>query len=180
MSGAQGTRRPMGIVSWLSRSRAGSSQASGGRRLSEPTPLFATSGGTTTTDQRTCTSSNAGHPAAVGAVGWSVARPQGQRGRGYICGPRKATWRLGRQAVSSTGSAPIRRVRQIVTERSASTPPRSGLVQRLLFDTPCCLQSLGRCVRQDRRWVSPELPPDQTVELGSAGHTRKGPSQKTN
>jgi len=51
----------------------------GGRRLSERTLLFATAGGTTTTDQRTCTSSNAGHPAAVGAVGWSMARPQGQQ-----------------------------------------------------------------------------------------------------
>ena len=65
----------MGICSWALWRQGGLQPSVGGRRFSEPMPLFATSGGTATIDQRTCTSSNAGHSAAMGAVGgqWSSA-----------------------------------------------------------------------------------------------------------
>ena len=90
----------MGICVWAL-SRQGRLQPSvAGRRLGEPTPLFATSVATPTTDQWIRTSSNADHPDAVGAVGRSVARPQGHQWRRYIYGPLTATLvRKGRNGV---------------------------------------------------------------------------------
>ena len=69
----------MGICIWALSRQGGLRPSVGGPTPQRADALFATSGGTTTIDQRTCNSSNADHPAAVGAVGRSMARPQGQR-----------------------------------------------------------------------------------------------------
>ena len=93
---------------------------------SEPTPLFATSGGTTATDQRTCTSSNAGHPAAVGAVGgqWRVRRGRG--GKDTFAARRRQHWvREGSGLVERKRPESQRpgRTRTFRRSRIASSPP---------------------------------------------------------